>query len=429
MIRSVFVLNNQDIYMERHYTAPVSREVPQQFALVASQYPRKADVPSVLQVSDHIVANLTIDQLTFVAVVGYDCNAYAPLQFLQILSNIFTEYGGCTTENIIDNYFVLYQVLEEICDGGVPLTTDMSIMRHIVPPATSWNAFVNGFEDLMKMTKKDQPKMTSMQSNITRDLPNDSIQVNWRPNINHPIQSITTEILEKVDITTDEQGIAKAISAQGYVDMNVKMQGMPELTTSFNQPSVILDASLAKNVMIAAWNRDKTLHVLPLDGDQNVCQFKSQVDMNNIPIEIRIDQQLKHNKKEYVVNVNQIRSMNKSDLGQPKVSDIQVYIPLSDYDLVSETTSDGSTQLSLADANRWILWKVDLHDFKGKLTLRLEPRKQGHISRLPIVKAWYTLHNYVASGLNITQINIINSTAKVFQKIEASTEVAIEIKN
>lgn len=49
--------------------------------------------------------------------------------------------------------------------------------------------------------------------------------------------------------------------------MNVKMQGMPELTTQFNQPQVILDASLAKNVMIAAWNRDKTLHVLPTDGD------------------------------------------------------------------------------------------------------------------------------------------------------------------
>lgn len=48
--------------------------------------------------------------------------------------------------------------------------------------------------------------------------------VNWRPkDVVHPIQQINTEIVEKVDITTDEQGIAKAISAQGYVDMNVKM--------------------------------------------------------------------------------------------------------------------------------------------------------------------------------------------------------------
>lgn len=108
-----------------------------------------------MQVNDHIVANLTVEQLTFVAVVGYDCNAYAPLQFLQVMANIFLEYGGCTTENIIDNYFVLYQVLEEICDGGIPLTTDMSIMRHIVPPVSSWNSFVTGVEDLIKLTKKD----------------------------------------------------------------------------------------------------------------------------------------------------------------------------------------------------------------------------------------------------------------------------------
>lgn len=36
MIRSLFILNNQDILMERHYLQPTSREIPQQFCLIAS---------------------------------------------------------------------------------------------------------------------------------------------------------------------------------------------------------------------------------------------------------------------------------------------------------------------------------------------------------------------------------------------------------
>ena len=121
--------------------------------------------------------------------------------------------------------------------------------------------------------------------------------------------------------------------------------------------------------------------------------------------------------------------MLKSELGVPRVSDINVFIPLADYDLQSENTSDGTTQLSLAEAKRWLLWRVDLHDFKAKLVCRLEPRKQGHIARLPMVKAWYTLENYVASGINICNMNFINSSGKIFQKVDGTTEVIIEIKN
>ena len=87
---------------------PTSREVPQQFSLIASQYSNEEDVPCVMLVGDVSVAHLVKDQLTFLAVLGDDCNAYAPLQFLQRLAIVFSLYGGCTVENISDNYFVLY---------------------------------------------------------------------------------------------------------------------------------------------------------------------------------------------------------------------------------------------------------------------------------------------------------------------------------
>ena len=84
--------------------------------------------------------------------------------------------------------------------------------------------------------------------------------------------------------------------------------------------------------------------------------------------------------------------MQKNESGTPKFENIQVTVPLADYDLQSEETHDGVTQLNLAEANRFILWKAKLNDQqKAQLVLRLEPRKVGHICRTPVVKLNYTM--------------------------------------
>lgn len=47
--------------MERHYMQPVSREIPQNFALISSKYANKNEVPSVIIVNEVPVAHLSQD--------------------------------------------------------------------------------------------------------------------------------------------------------------------------------------------------------------------------------------------------------------------------------------------------------------------------------------------------------------------------------
>ena len=87
--------------------------------------------------------------------------------------------------------------------------------------------------------------------------------------------------------------------------------------------------------------------------------------MKRIPLEIRVDQQLSKGKRDFVVTLSYFGQLQKGELGQPKLEDIVVEVPLADFDLNSESTKDGTTSLDLGEANRYISWKVKLND-QGK---------------------------------------------------------------
>lgn len=84
--------------------------------------------------------------------------------------------------------------------------------------------------------------------------------------------------------------------------------------------------------------------------------------MKRVPLEIRVDEQLSKGRRDFVVSLSYFGQLQKTELGQPKLEDIVVDVPLADYDLNSEETKDGSTSLDLAEANRYLQWKVKLDD-------------------------------------------------------------------
>lgn len=234
-------------------------------------------------------------------------------------------------------------MLEEVCDGGIPLTTEANVLNHIVPISTSWA------EELGEMLKPktNQPKTTSMQSNISRDIPLDALQQNWRPkDVTYAIQQVSSSISERLYIVSDEQGMAKANNCEGKLDCDIRVSGAPELTYKFTDPNIILDASLGKNVQIAAWNREKVLQATPMDGRQCLCQYKATIDVKRVPLEIRVDEQLKQGKKELQITVTQpenIGQLLKSQFGSGKIESIVVKVPLADYDMSQELQADGAT--------------------------------------------------------------------------------------
>ena len=86
----------------------------------------------------------------------------------------------------------------------------------------------------MLNTGKNAPKTTSMQSNITRDLPSDAMTVVWRPkDISHTVQNLGQEFNELLMLTCDEAGLVKASNCQGRLEIDCRMSGNPEVHMEF----------------------------------------------------------------------------------------------------------------------------------------------------------------------------------------------------
>ena len=88
---------------------------------------------------------------------------------------------------------------------------------------------------------------------------------------------------------------------------------------------------------------------------------------------------------------------------------------LNDYDCTFNQTDAGETVLNYSEAVRELRWNVQMFtDGRfSSLHLRLEPRKLGHLPRLPVVTGIYSINNYSLSGLSVYDIQFTNITGKV----------------
>ena len=137
--------------------------------------------------------------------------------------------------------------------------------------------------------------MSSTQSNITTDLPPEALtSINWRaPDISHIMAKSTISLKEYIMCIASEDGLVKTAALTGRVMAETLIGGMPECSVTFADPSIILDASLIRNVSLQQWNRDHSLVFVPVDGVQDVCSYKAQCQVGRLPVQIRVIQSLK----------------------------------------------------------------------------------------------------------------------------------------
>ncbi|KAJ1558591.1 AP-3 complex subunit mu-2 [Nowakowskiella sp. JEL0078] len=154
MIDTLFVLDNSgQVIIEKHWRTVIPRAAIDEFWLVVQKqaavqnsivhYPLTSNSQSQLDSSPvvasqdglyffhHIIRN----GLFFVAIVSKEVPPLAIVQFLHRVVDICYDYFGGLSESIIkENFVIVYELLEELLDYGLPHITEPSILKEIVPP-------------------------------------------------------------------------------------------------------------------------------------------------------------------------------------------------------------------------------------------------------------------------------------------------------
>ncbi len=207
--------------------------------------------------------------LYFMCTSKFDTNILALFTFLHGLLNIFIAYfGDLEEESILDNFVVIYELLDEVVDNGYPQFTEASILREYIKT------------DAHKLVKDKAPCVIT-----------DAIS--WRnEGIKHKKNEIFLDVIEQCDLMISSKGAIVSAEVRGSLKLRTLLSGMPEcklglndrlkLGNEHNYPNIVFeDMKFHQCVKLSQFHEDKTISFIPPDGIFELMSYR----LTNINVE------------------------------------------------------------------------------------------------------------------------------------------------
>ena len=124
-----------------------------------------------------------VSNLYFLAIVKQNANAMALLSFLHALVKVLTHYfTTLEEESIRDNFVIIYELLDEVCDNGYPQFTEAKILSEFIKTDAH---------------ELEAPKAPMAVTNA----------VSWRSEgIRYPKNEVFLDVLENVNLVVNADG-------------------------------------------------------------------------------------------------------------------------------------------------------------------------------------------------------------------------------
>jgi AP-1 complex subunit mu len=286
------------------------------------------------------------NNLYLCAVTGRNSNVALIVTFLYKLALVFKDYfGSLEEESIRDNFVIIYELLDETMDHGMPQSLDSTILR----------SFITQEGNRMAADLKTIPPVALTNA------------VSWRAEgIKHKKNEIFLDVVEKLNLLVAANGTVLHSEINGAVKMKSFLSGMPELKLGLNDKlmfeatgrsaakgkSVELeDIKFHQCVRLARFDNDRTISFIPPDGEFDLMTYRLNTHVKPLIWVEAVVEPHKGSRIEYMIKA---RSQFKS---RSVANNVEVIIPVpSDVDSPSFKASVGSvTYLPDKDS---VLWTI-----------------------------------------------------------------------
>jgi len=463
MIDSIFILSGLgEVIIEKHYRHGTSR------TLIADLFWEQAtikrnkgdehngqseteeDIPPVVPVGPDMTryaAHVKRGDLTFVAGLSRDTSPMMVVEFLHRVADVLTDYLGTPDEvKIKDAFSTVYQILDEMMDGGLPLVTEPNALKGMIAPPTVVNkvkAVVMG---------------GTAGSALNPVLPVGAVSsVPWRDKTVSYIQNeIFLDVEEQLDCVLDAEDEPLNADVRGCIKVTTHLSGMPEILLSFENPSVLGDVSFHPCVRIDRWEREKVLSFVPPDGSFELMWYRTAAGritpamvVESVPFYCRPSVTIGSaagsssssspppeahipGRMEILVGPRKVfRSpyapsslMAAATASGPVVDDVCVRLPLPSAAKFL-TAKAGEGKVSFLDRTCvWHIGKIDMNKTALRLTGSFAlPSTTGAVPQSQVLNcAAFLEFSLVAkpvSGLKVASLEITNQTYKYFKGIKS----------
>jgi AP-1 complex subunit mu len=212
---AVYILDSKGrVLISFDYRGEVDFSIPDKF-MAYIQANDKIQPPPVFRVDDWTFVFIERAAMFFFMVTRANTNVASLLVFLDGLATLFSSYleVDLSADAIIDNFSLIYELLDEVMDYGYPQTVDMQALAAYILREKPKNL-------------KDQPKEVPL---VATGL------VTWRPEgISYNVNEVFVDVSEHVNLLVGTNNAIIQNEVVGEINLTTYLSGMPEVQVGLN---------------------------------------------------------------------------------------------------------------------------------------------------------------------------------------------------
>jgi len=232
--------------------------------------------------SAYACCHIEHNKLHFLVPISRECDPAVAFAYLYSLLGVLRNYlnDDVTDGALRDNFDVVLQLLEETFARPYPVSTDASALQELVPSSNIFNKILTaGLAAASQSTGSGGMAGVSnlIQGGGSSLGPSSpfSSQLHWRrAGIRHAQNEIYFDVKEELTAVVDKNGNVVTGSVFGRIDCRSKLSGMPDITLSFTNPSMLEDLSFHPCVRLGKWVTSKILSFVPPDGEFELMGYR-----------------------------------------------------------------------------------------------------------------------------------------------------------
>ena len=326
-------------------------------------------------------------------------NAALVFTFLYRIISIFTEYfRELEEESIRDNFVLIYELLDEICDLGLPQTTDTKILQEYIT--------------------QEGHKLEATQVRPPMAVTN---AVSWRTEgIKYRKNEVFLDVVESVNLLANSQGTVLRSEIVGAIKMRVYLTGMPELRLGLNDKVLFESTGRGKSksveledvkfhqcVRLSRFENDRTISFIPPDGEFELMSYRLNTHVKPLIWIESVIERHAHSRVEYCIRA---KSQFKR---RSTANNVEILIPVpGDADSPKFKASIGSAKY--APELNAIVWSIKSFPGGKEYLLRAHfglPSVSGEeIEGRPPIEVKFEIPYFTTSGIQVRYLKIIEKS-------------------
>lgn len=281
MASSILLLNSRgEVLIYRSYRDDISRTEVSQFCTQVVAAKEASERPIVTLNGVHY-AHITQNSITLVAASASNINIAMIVQFLYKLVELFKAYfsGEFTEVAIRKHYVLIYELLDEIVDFGLPQITEPEVLKQFITQG-----------GIKKEIKEEQIIGALIQATGV---------TSWRAEgIKYKRNEVYIDVIENVNVLMSSKGTVLRSDVTGQIMVKSQLSFMPECKFGMNDKLAMasenhnLDKGIAIDdikfhqcVRLGKFDKDRAITFIPPDGVFELMTYRVTENIN-LPFKI-----------------------------------------------------------------------------------------------------------------------------------------------